>query len=408
MFFSNKQVNFERQLSLVQGDLHDIKVEIRNHLKEPEVILQVPEAQQPIASQSASSKYAEQRCSKSKQPFLEPEQQQPSQSKSPKVHPQSTSFSIPSVNKNQQTNLSSSSTKSEKNNVDFLVSGMKKQLESESTNPSKIEGISLDPAEEIYPGSYFDNLDLSDESDEDDVIDNRPKNQKYAPVSPIYPIPQTTTSTTFSHLNQPKFTYSQSEFKDLQNQRQQPAFTEVPQRPQPFPHTSNFFPIPSNHPYQPYPYMFPQFNQPSQITPQYPLQKQFHSTMHFQAQPNNISPQTATSTPNHQQELLSQTEIIYLKNRSQDSLEYFAVLLMRKLFRREERRNRSVNGTDGKKNGVYMYKEKLDPMRVQFIKETVFKFFNVPVNHQKRSWADAVNRMNEYLRRKNLNKSDLE
>ena len=136
------------------------------------------------------------------------------------------------------------------------------------------------------------------------------------------------------------------------------------------------------------------------------------NTMHPQRHlPQNQEPlpfQSLSSTPRKKRRPVTVSHVMECKNKAQDSLPYFAALLMRRLFAIEERQNKNVMGTHGMKRGVYVHKECLDPARIQLIKETVFKFYSVPESEIDHHWKNAINAMNEYLRRKNLNQTDID
>ena len=83
---------------------------------------------------------------------------------------------------------------------------------------------------------------------------------------------------------------------------------------------------------------------------------------------------------------------------------------MRRIFSVEERKGKSVNGSKytDKETGLLVSKGGLDTLRLDYIKDTILRYYPVPYSKIEETWTAAQTSMNEYLRRKSLNRSDLE
>ena len=82
---------------------------------------------------------------------------------------------------------------------------------------------------------------------------------------------------------------------------------------------------------------------------------------------------------------------------------------MRKMIPVSRRTSCSVYGTKlVKRDGSVVTKSPLDVNAVEEIKALVFRYYAIPPSVQQHAWKAAVNAMNEYLRRKSLNVSDME
>jgi len=135
--------------------------------------------------------------------------------------------------------------------------------------------------------------------------------------------------------------------------------------------------------------------------------------LHFQAppqqpffQPNFYNPFFAAQNNILTRNFLDQRTVETVFN-SATGINNFAQRLMRHIFTSEERKGKSVYGTKRNTKDGLIIKEGLDKNKIEFIKEKVFAMFSTPFERQQMVWASCVESMNEYLRRKKLNKSDI-
>ncbi|XP_020905526.1 uncharacterized protein LOC110243739 [Exaiptasia diaphana] len=91
----------------------------------------------------------------------------------------------------------------------------------------------------------------------------------------------------------------------------------------------------------------------------------------------------------------TRSEIMQIKCKS-CSIGNFSVQLLRHIFQAEELANRNCSGTRGK--------EQVDPVRLKFIKETVFELYNVSAEERLNTWRHCVRAMDEFLRRPKNNR----
>lgn len=102
------------------------------------------------------------------------------------------------------------------------------------------------------------------------------------------------------------------------------------------------------------------------------------------------SPETSDDENTTTQQFSSRSEIMQIKCKS-CSIGNFSVQLLRHIFQAEELANRNCSGTRGK--------EQVDPVRLKFIKETVFDLYNISAEERLNTWRHCVRAMDEFLRR---------
>ena len=91
----------------------------------------------------------------------------------------------------------------------------------------------------------------------------------------------------------------------------------------------------------------------------------------------------------------SRSEVMQIKCKS-CSIGNFSVQLLRHIFQVEELANRNCSGTRGK--------EQVDPVRLKFIKETVFELYAIAAEERLNTWRHCVRAMDEFLRRPKNNR----
>lgn len=116
--------------------------------------------------------------------------------------------------------------------------------------------------------------------------------------------------------------------------------------------------------------------------------------------PAPVAAVTLTSSPDSSDDerspfFASRSEIMQIKCKS-CSIGNFSVQLLRHIFQGEELANRNCSGTRGK--------EQVDPLRLKFIKETVFELYNVAAEERLNTWRHCVRAMDEFLRRPKNNR----
>ena len=106
----------------------------------------------------------------------------------------------------------------------------------------------------------------------------------------------------------------------------------------------------------------------------------------------NNEPATNTTYEHFSSQYLSLDRALEIKGRS-CSPGNFARNLVEELFTKEEHENRNVTGTK---------KQKLDEdgKRMEFIKDLVFRLFNISPVDRPRTWVGCITAIDEFLRRK--------
>ena len=87
---------------------------------------------------------------------------------------------------------------------------------------------------------------------------------------------------------------------------------------------------------------------------------------------------------------ITQGRLIVLKARSTSTMN-FSVHLLRELFTKEELEGRNISGLRGK--------NKVDPERVDMIKEMVFKSYNTEPSDKEKVWGHCRKAMDSFLRK---------
>jgi len=137
-------------------------------------------------------------------------------------------------------------------------------------------------------------------------------------------------------------------------------------------------------------------NTPIQPIPETSYSNSSMVTVH----PAPVSAVTLTSSPDSSDDertpqFASRSEVMQIKCKS-CSIGNFSVQLLRHIFQGEELAHRNCSGTRGK--------EQVDPVRLKFIKETVFELYNVSADERLNTWRHCVRAMDEFLRRPKNNR----
>ena len=102
---------------------------------------------------------------------------------------------------------------------------------------------------------------------------------------------------------------------------------------------------------------------------------------------DDLGAATASSAGNFP---ISQEKLIMLKSKSSSTMN-FSVHLLRELFTLEELEGKSILGSRSK--------DKVDPTRVEIIKELVFKVDNTEPSHKEMVWRSCRQAIDAYIRR---------
>ncbi|EDO39525.1 predicted protein [Nematostella vectensis] len=96
------------------------------------------------------------------------------------------------------------------------------------------------------------------------------------------------------------------------------------------------------------------------------------------------------SSDDERPQFASRSAVMQIKCKS-CSIGNFSVQLLRYIFQGEELSNKNCSGTRGK--------EQIDPVKLQFIKQTVYEHYNIPTEEKATTWRHCIRAMDEFLRR---------